>query len=593
MIESPEQPVERASPARDIGHATRRRLAPPPLFATVAVVVALVALALTWRRLFLGIDLNDEGFYVAVPYRFALGARPFVDEMNMLQTAQFFVFPFVKLYVWLTGGADGIVLFTRHLYLAWVTIVASIGCLGLKKLVRWELALSASLVCLTFVFVSTTNLSYNTLGAGLLVIGMALGARAVVGCGRDRWLAPAGVAQALAALAYPTLVLALPVTAVCLVFSAPGRRRSAFLAWALGAGATLLAEALLLASFGVANVLRCLRYQVSGWHELNRTSGPAKLWGLLTGVEHHLELFPLVVVAGLALWVAYRRWPAARLALVLTPLALLPFGEQLVSGADGFAVIYGLAAPYFFLFVPIERRALATRLLVWGFVPALAAGLITGYTSTNGWMQMDVGLLPAMVLSGVFLALALAPRGGESARLRKVLPGLALACLAGIVAVTIVYQYQFLPRAVSYSQMTVTVHGGPYAGIRTTPQRAAYLDQLRADLAGVTTPSDRLLFFYQVPAFYLFWPHRIAANSVWISSVEGLNVMDDPGPLPPATLAYYSREHITPDVVVRVINTAGLSVQELEQRYCGGLGYRLVLVRPQYAIFRRPVGGST
>ena len=65
----------------------RRRFAPPPLLATVAVAVALVALAFTWRRLFLGIDLNDEGFYVAVPYRFALGARPFVDEMNILQTA--------------------------------------------------------------------------------------------------------------------------------------------------------------------------------------------------------------------------------------------------------------------------------------------------------------------------------------------------------------------------------------------------------------------------------------------------------------------------------------------------------------------------
>ena len=275
------------------------------------MAIALVALAFTWRRLFLGIDLNDEGFYVAVPYRFALGARPFVDEMNVLQTAQFFVYPFVKLYVWLTGGADGLVLFTRHLYLAWVAIVSLIACLGLKKVVRWEYALAASLVCLTFVFVSTTNLSYNTLGAGLLVIGMALGARAVVGGGRDRWLAAAGVAQALAVLAYPTLILALPVTAVCLGFSVPGRRRrGALRAWALGAGATLLAEALLLASFGVSNVLRCLRFQVSGWHELNRSSGLARLWGLATGVEHHLELSPLVVVAALVLWLAYRRWPA-------------------------------------------------------------------------------------------------------------------------------------------------------------------------------------------------------------------------------------------------------------------------------------------
>ena len=74
----------------------RRRFAPPPLFATAVAVVAVVALVFAWRRLFLGTDLSDEGFYVAVPYRFALGARPFVDEMNILQTAALFSVPFVK-----------------------------------------------------------------------------------------------------------------------------------------------------------------------------------------------------------------------------------------------------------------------------------------------------------------------------------------------------------------------------------------------------------------------------------------------------------------------------------------------------------------
>ena len=571
----------------------RRRFAPPPLLATAAVAVALVALAFTWRRLFLGTDLSDEGFYVAVPYRLALGARPFVDEMSILQTAEFFVYPFVKLYVWLAGGATGLVLFTRHLYLAWATFVALLGCLGLKKLIGWENALTASLVCVTFVFVSTTNLSYNTLGAGLLVIGMALGARAVVGGESSRWLVAAGVAQALAAFAYPTLIVALPVTAVCLVVAVPDRRLPALRAWALGALATLAAEAILLMSFGAGNVLRSLRWQLHGWHQLNDTSGPAKLEGLVSGVLRHLQLYPLVVVAALLVWLAYRRWPVARLALVLTPLALLPFGEQLVSAADGFAVIYGLAAPYFYLFVPDERRALATRLLVWGYLPALAAGLVSGYSSASGWLQMDVGLLSAMVVSGVLLALALAPRAGDGRRLRTALPGLALACLGGILAVTVVYQYQYLPRAVPYSQLTVTLHRGPYAGIRTTPVRAAYLEQLSADLSTVAAPSDRLLVFYQEPAFYLFWPHRMAANSVWVSSSKGLNANDDTGPLPPATLAYYQREHTLPDVVLRVIGTTGLSRQELEQRYSGGLGYRLVLVRPQYAVFRRPPAVTT
>ena len=87
----------------------------------------------------------------------------------------------MKLYVSLRGGDEGIVLFTRHLYLVWTVAVSLLACLGLKRLLRWEHALAASLICTTFVFVSTTNLSYNTLGAGLLVIGMALGAPAVLG----------------------------------------------------------------------------------------------------------------------------------------------------------------------------------------------------------------------------------------------------------------------------------------------------------------------------------------------------------------------------------------------------------------------------
>jgi hypothetical protein len=571
----------------------RRRLAPPPLLATAAVAIAVVALVFAWRRLFLGTDLSDEGFYVAVPYRFALGARPFVDEMNLLQMAALFSVPFVKVYLWLAGGSTGIVLFMRHLYLLWTLVVAGTVWMGFRRLLRWELALLAGLVCSTLVIATISNLSYNTLGAGLLVIGMSLGARALLGGGRNRYLAAAGAAQALAALAYPTLIVVLPVTAVCLALVTSGRRRRALSAWAAGALAILVAEALLLASFGVGNVLRCLRYQRADWSRLNAGGGTPKLWGVFHGVIAHFTLFPLILVCALVVLLAYRRWPWARLALVLAPLALLPFGEQLVSGGDGFAVIYGLVAPFFFLFVAAEHREQATRLLVWGYLPSLAAALVTGYSSASGWLQMDVGLLPAVVISGVMLALALTPRRGERAVLRRALPIGALLALAGILAVTIVYEYQFLPRAVPLAKLTVTMHGGPYAGIHTTPSRAAYLTQLRADLPRVATPSDRLLIFYQVPAFYLFWPYRLATNSVWISSPKGLEFMDDPGPLPPATLAYYHRERLLPDVVVRIIATAGLSDRQLRQRYCGGLDYDVALVRPFYVVFRRPPGGVT
>ena len=132
-----------------------RRLAPPSPLAVAAVAIAIAAVAVTWRRLFFGVDLSDEGFSVALAYRMVLGAKPFVDEINPLQTAQFFVFPFAKVYVWLAGGSSGIVLFARHLYLAWVVAVAAVCWLGFRRVVRWEHALAAALVCVTFVFVST------------------------------------------------------------------------------------------------------------------------------------------------------------------------------------------------------------------------------------------------------------------------------------------------------------------------------------------------------------------------------------------------------------------------------------------------------
>ena len=72
----------------------------------------------TWWRLFRGADLVDEAFSVLVPWRWALGDRPFVDEQNLSQSAGLITYPFVKLYA-LIGGNDptGLVLYERHLYL--------------------------------------------------------------------------------------------------------------------------------------------------------------------------------------------------------------------------------------------------------------------------------------------------------------------------------------------------------------------------------------------------------------------------------------------------------------------------------------------
>ena len=101
------------------------------------MVTAAAALLFTWSRLFVGMDLRDESFYVLVPWRFVLGDRPFVQEQDLFQLPGLLEYPFLKLFGLLRGNdPTGLVLYTRHLYLLLMIGVAVAVFLLLRRLVR-------------------------------------------------------------------------------------------------------------------------------------------------------------------------------------------------------------------------------------------------------------------------------------------------------------------------------------------------------------------------------------------------------------------------------------------------------------------------
>ena len=104
--------------------------------AAIGGVCLLAVLTLTYTRLFFGIDFTDESFYIAVPLRFVMGARPLIDETNVVQqTPGIILYPFVKVYVALFG-LDGIVLFARHLHLLFSAVIAAAIFVGLRPVSR-------------------------------------------------------------------------------------------------------------------------------------------------------------------------------------------------------------------------------------------------------------------------------------------------------------------------------------------------------------------------------------------------------------------------------------------------------------------------
>src|SRR5450759_1786419 len=66
------------------------------------------------------------------------------------------------------------------------------------------------------------------------------------------------------------------------------------------------------------------------------------------------------------------------------------------------------------------------KLLIWIWAPAMIAGAMTAYTSAAGYVNSAVGLAPALIASGLFLAWALeavgrptVPAPGSSAPLLR------------------------------------------------------------------------------------------------------------------------------------------------------------------------------
>ncbi len=589
----------------------------PILFAVAAVASAAVTVVFTWRRLFLGVDLQDESFSIVVPWRWALGDTPFVNEQNLTQVGGLLEYPFIKLFGIIRGyDVTGLVLYTRHLYLLLMVGVAAAVFLILRRFVRWELALPIAAVYVAYIYRATPQLGFNTMGAAFLTLGATLGLRVVLEERGRAWALASGVAYGLAIVAYPTLLFVAPFFAVFLAF-ALGRRAVAMVAdlafahppdpvgastgrvawravsfWALGGVAVLAPASLLILSFGIKNLQRCWAFTMDVARSFDQLGGAVKAYEVALGFWRFYWSRPYLIVAALLIFIVFTRWRTmGRALLAALPVALWLAAQSPMRDTAGFVLVYAALAPYLFLFVPRARREAGAKLLLWVWAPAILAGAMTAFTSADGYLSAPVGFTPALLASGLCFAWSLeavttsetATAGAPS---RSPVPWLALIGLVAVLGTLVTFQFQFQQAGVPYSQLTSRFAAGPWWGIAATAEQRGVQDAFASDLKEQSRPDDALLIFYESCGYYLYWGGPIAANSYGLSSEDAMD------PLPQATISYFRRHRLVPTLVVHLLPTAGMSDAEL-QAGCGGLEYPPVLVRPTYAFQRKPANEST
>lgn len=483
----------------------RQRL--PVVVAWMAGLAALVALAHRFR---LGADLSDESFSIALPYRFALGDKPFVDELSIQQTTGILLAPFVWVFLKINRGPTGIVLFFRVLLFLLKGISALAAYATARRWVKSRaVAIAVAFVTFPFVQASIPNVGYNALSMIFVTAGTFFSAAAVAESGsRTRLLFFAGLCHGFAAFAYPPIAPAAILAAMLVFVCMPDRRLEAFGAFVAG-GITV--AVLVLPSFRHAGIAGIKRSMVP-WGGVDVVVAPVdpitKFRGVIDATSKEMSsVAPYAAIAAAFAAVLRVRWLTIVIVggcLVAALLASHDLPRDAVIGSHTI-ITTGLFAPVLLVVARPDPKIVGGAILV--MLPAGVAGLFAGYASSQGPIAAAHAFHALMVLSVLLGARAL-----EQARAD------AMACLVPAFALTaalVVHDYEFQYRDGPVATLTETVKRGPFKGIRTTPDRARVFAEYSAIIDRYDDPQGRTLILYEHPGFYLFSRRPPGGHSVW------------------------------------------------------------------------------
>ncbi|MCO5168445.1 MAG: hypothetical protein M9894_19060 [Planctomycetes bacterium] len=479
--------------------AGRLDAAAAALLRRVFVPLCLLLPAATYARLWFGVDVTDEAFYVAMAHGFASGSRPFVDEYSITQTAALGLTPLVWAYERLVGSTEGLVLFVRHLFFALQAGTALVVFARLREEVPRPVAAATAALVFAFVPFSIPSVSYNTAGALLLTAGLL----AATFRRRLPWRleqVAAGLALGGAAFAYPPLA---PAVGVALAVTAR-RDRAALPGLCAGLAVPLALALALVAHATPSRVLEATAFLSTS----RTTEGLEKVQVIARGAWEALPvegparyaLALLLVAAALSGRAAAVALPTLALAFAVRLDGALPRGQLLLA----FVALLGPA-------LRVRRASDAGGVWAVSFVAAAC----TSHASSNGFTNACLGLLPALLCAVAWAARAADERPGErGAGARASLAAGCCLVVATLGAAPFTYVYRDAP----LSQLTATVDAGAYRGLRTTPARRDLLGQVARDLAAASADRRSIFVFDDFPAGYLLTDLVPRGPGMWISS---------------------------------------------------------------------------
>ncbi|MBR5375742.1 MAG: hypothetical protein IK139_00515, partial [Lachnospiraceae bacterium] len=360
------------------------------------IILAVCAVCLIIRSFF-GFCSSDEPFYFSTTKRLFEGDLIFVHEWFPTQLSSLVLLPFYALFVTLTGGTAGIILYFRILYILITLAISVISFRIIKTRTGSAAGLCAALFMLFYAHLNIATLSYYTMSFEFFVFAMLL-----LSVPKKTVQAAGGFILALSVLALPSLVIGVVMLWLSLlIFSLKNKDlRQTLIFSVLGMGIALLLFIIYLYATGnsIENLIRYLPYVLSDdEHQTSVVAPFKKFFTAITDVYGKLWFTSFVLSAAGLLSNKFRKlipFVFAADCLLFIYCAVLSFGH---TGYINTALAL-FAAPLFFM---CEKKD------IYAFVSLFLGGLIVSMTysySSNGELYvLSIGHGIACVAGIIFL----------------------------------------------------------------------------------------------------------------------------------------------------------------------------------------------
>lgn len=535
-----------------------------------------------------GVEISDEAYYVAEAYIVSKGAIPFTDNWTQTPGTTLLYAPLVKLFVFATGGTEGIFLFMRQAFLVFKLFISLICVLLLRRHIPLPLALLFVVPYFSMTILSTNNFSYNTISLSLLLISSILlfSSMREEDKGKSRiFSALCGFTMGLTVLAHLMQLFNSMLVLVLIIVYERKKYKTA-------------SRAIIFALSGLSTGLFVFVYLsiVSGglkpvfdgiltlllqpyWH-IEKTGLSGNIRALISTlvVFRILLIFLAASFFGLLIlnfllsrFFKVKKFEGIEIygfAVFLAQISFILFTfHEYYTFPEGMTI--SLSTTFFyalFLLIPgiKEKRKLSMDFMLFIMLPFMAFFLMQIPFAWTGVAMRGYILFPSAMLSILFTffileripSLIFSSQAGKDARDY----GLVILLTFLVAALHIAGYYGYVYRDAPVSELTYKMEKGVYKGIYTKEQRGKALIFLEEEIKRLTNEEDTVLFMNQAPEAYLMTKAEHCAPSTWDITLYSYNFTDDQ-----LLHKYFKAAHKVPSKIIYIRDRERQAQLSLEQ----------------------------